>query len=209
MKVTYWSDYACPYCYIGETNLKKAIEELGLDDVEIEMKAFELDPEAASVAQGEIVDLFANKYRISTEEALNTINSIAVMAKEAGIEDFDYSKARKTNTFNAHRLTKLAEEKGLDNEVSENLYEAYFVDHKELANPETLIEAAEKAGIDKKEVEALLDSDDYTQEVRIDEVIAHQNGISAVPFFVIDGKYAVPGALPVEQMKQVLSEAID
>lgn len=209
MNITYWSDYACPYCYIGETNLKKAADELGLDDLEIEMKAFELDPEAETVATGNIVDHFADKYRISTEQALDKINSISIMARESGIEDFDYSKVRKTNTFDAHRLTKLAADKGLGEEAAQKLYEAYFVDRKELANPETLIEVALDLGLDINEVKALLDSDLYAQEVRIDEQVARQNGISAVPFFIIDGKYAVPGALPVEQMKEVLTQIIE
>ena len=70
MKITYWSDYACPYCYIGEARLKKAIEEIPeLKDVEIEMKAFQLDPTVGEHAAGDTQTRFAHKYGISMEEA--------------------------------------------------------------------------------------------------------------------------------------------
>ena len=69
MKITYWSDYACPYCYIGETHLKKAIDNLELQDVEIEMKAFELDPSASRTVQGPTVDRFAVKYGLTKAQA--------------------------------------------------------------------------------------------------------------------------------------------
>lgn len=205
MNIIYWSDYACPYCYIGETNLKNAAKELGID-LDVEMKAFELDPEAAENIDKTVIEGLADKYRISTEQALDNINSMSIMAKEAGIENFDYTKARPSNTFKAHRLTKLARELGKDEELSEKLFEAYFTQQKQLSDVETLIDIAKEVGIDEKAARDLLDSDEYANEVRIDELIARQNGISAVPFFIIDGKYAVPGALPVEQMKEVLTE---
>lgn len=205
MNIVYWSDYACPFCYIGETNLKNAAKELGID-LDIEMKAFELDPTAAEKIDKNVIDRFADKYRLSTEEALDRINSISIMAKEAGIEDFDYSKARPSNTFNAHRLTKLARELGKDEELAEKLYDAYFTDQKELADKDTLLDIAKEVGIEEESVKEMLDSDKYINEVRIDEEVARNNGINAVPFFIIDGKYGVPGALPVEQMKEVLTE---
>lgn len=208
MNIVYWSDYACPFCYIGETNLKNAAKELGVD-LDIEMKAFELDPQAAQKSDTNVVDGLAKKYQVSTEQALDNINSMSIMAKEAGIENFDYSKAKPSNTFNAHRLTKLAQELGKDNEIAEKLFEAYFTEQKELADIDTLINIAKEVGIEEEAVNELINSDKYAEEVRIDELVAQNNGIHAVPFFIVDGKYGIPGALPVEQMKQVLTEAMN
>ena len=117
MKIVYWSDFACPYCYIGETRLKKAIaqlEEAGEikpGSITLEMKAFELEPYAGEHAEGDTLSRFAKKYKLSDEEAAKKIESIEQMGRGEGLE-FNYSGARSTNTLDAHRLTKLAQSKG-------------------------------------------------------------------------------------------------
>lgn len=208
MDIIYWSDYACPYCYIGETNLKKAARELGIDDLNLKMMAFELDPNASNDSNLDTVDRLAQKYRISAEQALENVNSISIAAKEAGI-DFDYSKTKYSNTFDAHRLTKLARDLGKEEAMAEELFKAYFVDHKQLADKNVLLDAAEAAGISREQAEEILNSDKYADEVRIDEQVAHSNGINAVPFFIVNGEFGIPGALPVEVMKEVLEEVIN
>ena len=112
MKITYWSDYACPYCYIGEARLKKAIADVPeLDDTELEMKAFQLDPSAGTHATEDTQTRFAHKYWISFADAGRQIESISQMGKGEGL-DFRYATTRFTNTMDAHRLTKLAQSKG-------------------------------------------------------------------------------------------------
>ena len=137
MKITYWSDYACPYCYIGEARLKKAIAEVkGDKDIEIEMKAFQLDPTAGEHAAGDTQTRFAHKYGISTLEAGETIEHISQMGIAEGL-DFKYATTRFTNTMDAHRLTKLAQSKNdpeLADKVIEELFKAYFSDNLELAD---------------------------------------------------------------------------
>ncbi|MBQ9007705.1 MAG: DsbA family protein [Clostridia bacterium] len=135
MKITYWSDYACPYCYIGETYLKQAIEHMGIgDQVEVEMKAFELDPDASKEYTGATVDRFAKKYGLSIQGAQAKIDGISKMGQDAGL-DFRYAETRYTNTFDAHRLTKLAQKKdqALADRLSERLYKAYFSEGLELS----------------------------------------------------------------------------
>lgn len=111
MKITYWSDYACPYCYIGETYLKQAIEHMEIgDQVDVEMKAFELDPDASKAYTVATVDRFAKKYGLSIQGAQARIDGISKMGQDAGL-DFRYAETRYTNTFDAHRLTKLAQKK--------------------------------------------------------------------------------------------------
>ena len=126
MKIVYWSDYACPYCYIGETRLKKAIKELGLEnEVEIETRAFELDPDVPKTVETITVDRFAKKYRLSKEEAQQQIDHISQLGIDEGI-DFRYATTLYTNTRDAHRLTKLAQTKhdaALEDRVSELLFE--------------------------------------------------------------------------------------
>ena len=209
MKITYWSDYACPYCYIGETRLKKAIKELPeLGNVELEMKAFQLDPSAGEHAAGDTQTRFAHKYGLSMEHAARSIEHISGLGRAEGL-DFRYATTLFTNTMDAHRLTKLAQSKGADiaDRVSEALYKAYFTDNNELADKELLKQIGIECGLEEKEITDVLESDKYRDDVILDEREAARYGINAVPYFVI-GQYGIPGAQDAEGMKSVLLKAL-
>ena len=211
MKITYWSDYACPYCYIGEARLKKAIAEVPeLKDVEVEMKAFQLDPSAGEHAAGDTQTRFAHKYGLSMEHAARSIEHISEMGRAEGL-DFRYATTLFTNTMDAHRLTKLAQSKNdpaLYEKVIEALFKAYFTDNKELADKELLRKIGEDCGLDPEEVRELLASDRYRDEVSLDEREAARYGIHAVPFFAI-GQYGISGAQSVEGMKAALMKVLE
>ena len=211
MKITYWSDYACPYCYIGEARLKKAIDDIPeLKDVEIEMKAFQLDPSAGEHAAGDTQTRFAHKYGISMQEAGETIEHISQMGIAEGL-DFKYATTLFTNTMDAHRLTKLAQSKNdpeLAEKIIEALFKAYFTDNKELADKELLQKIGEDAGLDAEEVKEVLSSDKYKDEVLLDEREAARYGIHAVPFFVV-GQYGISGAQSVDGMKATIMKVME
>ena len=211
MKITYWSDYACPYCYIGEARLKKAIDDIPeLKDVEIEMKAFQLDPSAGEHAAGDTQTRFAHKYGISMQEAGETIEHISQMGIAEGL-DFKYATTLFTNTMDAHRLTKLAQSKNdpqLVEQVIDALFKAYFTDNKELADKELLQQIGEDAGLDAEEVKEILMSDKYKDEVLLDEREAARYGIHAVPFFVV-GQYGISGAQSVDGMKATIMKVME
>ncbi len=211
MKITYWSDYACPYCYIGEARLKKAIADIPeLKDVEIEMKAFQLDPSAGEHAAGDTQTRFAHKYGISMQEAGETIEHISQMGIAEGL-DFKYATTLFTNTMDAHRLTKLAQSKNdpeLAEKIIEALFKAYFTDNKELADKELLQKIGEDAGLDAEEVKEILMSDKYKDEVLLDEREAARYGIHAVPFFVV-GQYGISGAQSVDGMKAAIMKVME
>ena len=211
MKITYWSDYACPYCYIGEARLKKAIADIPeLKDVEIEMKAFQLDPSAGEHAAGDTQTRFAHKYGISMQEAGETIEHISQMGIAEGL-DIKYATTLFTNTMDAHRLTKLAQSKNdpeLAEKIIEALFKAYFTDNKELADKELLQKIGEDAGLDAEEVKEVLSSDKYKDEVLLDEREAARYGIHAVPFFVV-GQYGISGAQSVDGMKATIMKVME
>ena len=211
MKITYWSDYACPYCYIGEARLKKAIADIPeLKDVEIEMKAFQLDPSAGEHAAGDTQTRFAHKYGISMQEAGETIEHISQMGIAEGL-DFKYATTLFTNTMDAHRLTKLAQSKNdleLAEKIIEAFFKAYFTDNKELADKELLQKIGEDAGLDAEEVKEVLSSDKYKDEVLLDEREAARYGIHAVPFFVV-GQYGISGAQSVDGMKATIMKVME
>ncbi|MBR1930032.1 MAG: DsbA family oxidoreductase [Lachnospiraceae bacterium] len=211
MKITYWADYACPYCYIGEARLKKAIASIPeLKDVEIEMKAFQLDSSAGKHAKSDTQTRFAHKYGISFADAGRQIASISQMGIAEGL-DFKYATTLFTNTMDAHRLTKLAQSKeypDLAYRVIEALFKAYFTDNKELADKDLLQQIGEENGLDAAEVREVLESDKYRDEVIMDEREAARYGIHAVPFFVI-GRYGISGAQSVEGMKATILKVLE
>ena len=207
MRIQYWSDYACPYCYIGETNLRHALDELGVSYV-FEMKAFELNPYAKKSAGGDIVAMFAAKYQLNLEDAQKRVDSINEMARAAGLE-FDYAKVFHTNTFDAHRLTKMAMEKGgtaMADQMAERLYKAYFAEGVDVGDQEVLVKLGTEAGLDAADIRAMLEGKDYSEQVSLDERQAQMNRISSVPCFIIEDTVAVPGAMPKEQFMEVIKK---
>ena len=207
MRIQYWSDYACPYCYIGETNLRHALDELGVN-YEFEMKAFELNPYAKKIAGGDIVAMFAAKYQLNLEDAKKRVDSINEMARAAGLE-FDYAKVFHTNTFDAHRLTKMAMEKGgaaMADKMAERLYKAYFAEGADVGDQEVLVKLGNEVGLDPADIRSMLDGKDFSDQVSLDERQAQMNRISSVPCFVIEDTVAVPGAMPKEQFMEVIKK---
>ena len=143
-------------------------------------------------------------------EAGETIEHISQMGIAEGL-DFKYATTLFTNTMDAHRLTKLAQSKDnpeLTDKVIERLFEAYFTDNKELADKELLQSIGEECGLDAVEVRRVLDSDEYMDEVILDEREASRYGIHAVPFFMV-GKYGISGAQSVEGMKAAIMKVLE
>ena len=207
MIITYWSDYACPFCFIGEAKLKKAMANLNIDPntVKWEMKAYQLDPTAPLKAEKPNLQKSMERYKMSEEEALERMKPMLMMAEEEGLK-FNYATALNTNTMDAHRLTKYAQQEEPRKKAEaliEQLYEDYFTNNLELADHEVLKQAAQKAGLNMERVEQVLSSEEYKDLVLQEENEAAVSGIHGVPFFVI-GRYGISGAQPVELFQEVL-----
>ncbi|MBM7703612.1 DsbA family oxidoreductase [Metabacillus iocasae] len=196
MKIEVWSDYACPFCYIGKRRLEEALAQFPhKEKVEVEFKAFELDPYAARDTEFTIHELLAKKYGTSVEQAKSMSEGVGAQAATVGL-DFKFDTMIPTNTLDAHRLAKFSAAKGKEKEMTERLLSAYFVESKHLGDHETLTQLAVEVGLDETEVRAFLNSDTFTEEVRIDEGEAQSIGVQGVPFFVVNQKYAISGAQP-------------
>lgn len=208
MKIEVWSDYACPFCYIGERRLNKAIELLNAqNDITVKFKSFELDPYASREVESMTIDRFADKYGMTKEDAAKHVESISEMGRAEGI-DFRYATTLYTNTFDAMRVTKLAQERGHD-EIVEKFFDAYFTQNLELSNPSVIKKIAVDCGLDPVEVDEVLNSDKYAQDVRNDEREAAEYDIHSVPYFVINRKYAMSGAQSTEIIRDTLKEILD
>jgi predicted DsbA family dithiol-disulfide isomerase len=206
MKVDIWSDVRCPFCYIGKRKFELALEKFPYKDkVEVEWHSFELDPNTETRPDIDSADYLAQKKGQTREWALQMNANVSNIAAEVGL-NFNIDKAVVANSFNAHRLIQLAKSMGLDNQIEELLFIAYFIDGKNI-DEKAVTEIGVTAGLEKIAVEGMLNGFDFSNEVRADEQIAQQIGISGVPFFVFDQKLAVSGAQPPETFLGALEQA--
>jgi len=130
---------------------------------------------------------------------------VATAARD-GLE-FRFDRIRPGNTFDAHRLLHLAHERGVQDAVKERLLRAYMTEGQAIGDPAVLLELAREAGLDEREAREVLDGDRYAAEVRTDEALARELGISGVPFFVLDGRLGVSGAQPAATLLAALDKA--
>lgn len=207
MKIDVWSDFVCPFCYIGKRRLEQALEKFPhRDQVEIEYRSFELDPNAPKENHPPVYEDLAKKYGMSVEEAKKMNEGVAQQAATVGLT-FNTDKMKSTNTFDAHRLYHFAKTKGKGQEVTEKFLHGYFTEGKIMSDHNTLVELAESAGLDREEVQKVLqDESAYADEVRYDIATAQQIGARGVPLFVINQKYGISGAQPVETFAEALEK---
>ncbi|GAQ16596.1 redox-active disulfide protein 1 [Oceanobacillus picturae] len=204
MQIEIWSDFVCPFCYIGKRRLEKALEAFPhKGEVSVIYKSYELDPNAEVNPDKTIHELLAGKYNMPVERAKQMNEDMGKQAKELGLQ-YNFDEMKHTNTFDAHRVAKYAAEQGKGKEMTERLLYAYFTESKLISDHTTLIDLASEIGLDQDEVTTLLKVDDYAIHVRADEEQARQIGVEGVPFFVFNEKYAVSGAQPPEVFTEVL-----
>lgn len=207
LQVDIWSDVVCPWCAIGKRRFEAALARFShKDDVDIVWRAFELDPSAPSVHEGDNATRLARKYGRTREQAVAMIQGVTDTAKRDGL-DFDLLGSRSGNTFDAHRLLHLAAERGVQGAVKERFFRAYMSEREPIGDRDVLVRLASEAGLDAEEVRATLASDRFSADVREDEEIARKLGISGVPFFVLGGAIGVSGAQPAEVLLKALEEA--
>ncbi|MFC4410494.1 DsbA family protein [Chungangia koreensis] len=209
MKIEVWSDYVCPFCYIGKRLLEQSLEQTGYkEQVDITFKAYELDPDAPKVSTESTAEMVARKYGTTVEAAKQMSQQIGDRAKEVGLH-YNFDKMKPANTFDAHRLAKFAEKKGKEAELSELLLHSYFIEGKEIGRHEVLLELAQTVGLERAEAEKVLESDQYSEDVRADINEAMQIGVKGVPFFVLNNKYAISGAQPAEVFQDALRQVAE
>jgi len=209
LKVEIWSDVVCPWCYVGKRRFEAALAGFEhRDEVEVVWRSFELDPSAPPSApqQGAYAERIATKYGCTESDAQAMIDNMTETAAHEGL-DFRFDLARPGNTFDAHRLLHLALVHGRQDQLKERLDRATFSEGSPVSEHAALRALAIEVGLPDQEVDAVLASDLYSDEVRADEAQARAYGISGVPFFVVDGRYGISGAQPADALRQVLDQA--
>ena len=210
MKITYWSDFNCPYSYIGLNRLTQATEELDLE-FEWEMKAFELEPMAADKPSQDMITRHAMKYDLDLNDAKTEIEEIEEIARQEGLE-INYMNTRLTSSRNAHRLIKFIENKHpeLLQETVFKIYEANFCKNEIIADVDVLSKILSPHGLEN-EVREMLLSDSYDIEVDIDEEDARFSGLYSVPHYLLNingQQLIIPGAFEKEYFKIAIEDML-
>ncbi|GIH94257.1 DsbA family protein [Planobispora siamensis] len=201
MKLEIYADVLCPWCYIGRRRLTAALaRQTGRTAVETVWRGYELAPEAGRTPGPTAAEAMAGWWG---EQAPARIARIRSLGAAEGLE-LNLHLARPVNTFDAHRLVKLAAGRGRADRMMELLLHAYHTEGRNVADPQVLQRLGGEAGLDTGEVRAALEGGDYADEVRADRRRAAEHGITGVPSLVIDGRPPVPGVQPVAELRRLL-----
>lgn len=207
MKIEIWSDIMCPFCYIGKRKFEEALNIFAhKEDVEVSWKSFQLNPQLEYVEGRDVYDYLSEEKGMSRERAVQMNEQVSEMAKEVGLT-YDMDNAVVANTFDAHRLIHLAAEEGLQDKMEERLFKAYFLEGRNVADHETLVELGTEVGLNAAAINKLLASDDFAKAVKADQEEAKLFRANGVPFFVFGRKYGVSGAQSSEVFLQALQNA--
>ncbi len=211
IRVEVWSDVVCPWCYIGKRRFERALKELdGEFEIDLSYRPYQLDPTASLGKAEPVFSAYAKKFG-GEDQAHKIIERVTSAAAEDGIE-FRLDRALRCNTLLAHRLIWFAEQ--ADSLVSqeatkERLLHAYFIDGLNIGDPEVLAECAAEVGFDRDQVLSFLDSDRGRAEVMEQISQAAEMGVTAVPTYVVEGRWAIPGAHDTETFVRVLRQLND
>lgn len=199
------SDVMCPWCFVGKKRLEKALAELGPEvDVAIHWRPYQLDPTLPPGGKDRRA-YFAEKFGDPARVA-EMHRNLAQIGREVGI-DFDFEAiAVSPNTLDAHRLIRWAQGAGdgVQERVVERLFELFFIEGRNVGDRAVLVGLASEVGMEAAVVEAMLAADADSAAVRQEIDQARNMGVSGVPCFILDNKYAIVGA----QSPEVIADAI-
>jgi predicted DsbA family dithiol-disulfide isomerase len=207
MQVDFISDTICPWCFIGKRRLARAIAMRPNIAFDIRYRPYRLDPAVPREGVDRAQYLAA---RFGADSKLEEAHkAIAAEGIKEGIE-FDWAAIRKTpNTIDSHRLIRWAEAQGVQDEVVERLFIAYFENGEDIGDIRVLSDIADLCGMDGTEIADLLESDTDTALVEREDKLAHEMGVTGVPAMIFANKIAVSGAREPEVLALVIDRALE
>ncbi|HYG25439.1 MAG TPA: DsbA family oxidoreductase [Caulobacteraceae bacterium] len=210
LHIDFVSDVVCPWCVVGLGGLTEALGRLKAEGIEAEIRfqPFELNPGMPPEGQN-IVEHVAGKYGSTPEQSAKNRAMITARAAEAwpGFEMKMGEESRIWNTFDAHRLLHWAGETAgpaAQKALKTALFEAYFTRGETVSDARVLVAAAEAAGLDRAEAEAVLAEGRYAEAVRAEEALWRGRGINGVPAVVVEGKWLISGGQPAGVFEEAL-----
>ncbi|RNF50502.1 DsbA family oxidoreductase [Marinomonas hwangdonensis] len=209
LDIQFISDVMCPWCVVGLGNLNQALEQLN-DTVNatVTFQPFELNPNMPAEGQN-LTEHITEKYGISKAQSEQNRAMIQARGKEL---DFDFNftdESRIRNSFDAHRLLHWAGLEGKQAELKAALFKAHFSHNQNINDYSTLAHLAASVNLDPAAAKGILENGHFAEEVREQEALWQQNGISSVPTVIINNKYAISGGQPADVFKNAIEEILD
>ena len=210
VKIDFVSDIACPWCAVALGALEQALSELG-DQVKVELhfQPFELNPQMPLGGQ-DVIEHLVEKYGVGPKQVRENQAQIRKRAAEVGFAFHPEGRKWVYNTFDCHRLLHLA---GLEfgsaaqHRLKRELLGTYFTLAVNLDDPANVLDAVDRAGLDRLRAEKMLASDEFKEAVREQEKFYLDAGIHSVPAVILNDRLLIQGAQPVEQFKAALLQA--
>ena len=206
LKVDIVSDVVCPWCIIGYKQLQKALEsEPGQYDVSVTWHPFELNPNMPAEGQ-DLREHLAEKYGTTPEGSRAARARLSELGQSLGFTFDYYDEMRMYNTFSAHQLLHWASTKGRQTELKLELFTAFFSRREDVSDFSVLTAAADRACLPVSEATDVLQSGRFADTVRAEQARWLDREVHAVPTFLFNEKYLVPGAQDAETFTRVLSK---
>ncbi|MGM7666453.1 DsbA family oxidoreductase [Microbacterium sp. A93] len=209
MKIEIFSDVACPWCYIGKRRFETALASFEhRDQVEVEWKSFQLDPSLPEHDHRNEIDYLVQTKGMPREQVTQMLGHVTEQATGEGLH-YDFEALVVANSWKAHRVIQRAKAVSLKTaeRLEEQLFQAHFEDGKDIGSEDVLVELGTAAGLTAEQVREALDDDRWETAVKQDLATARALGVSGVPFFVLERKYGISGAQPVEVFTQALEQS--
>lgn len=214
MQVDIWSDIACPWCFIGKRRFEAGLRQFqgstasaGVE-VSYELHSFELSPDSPEDAAITVTEYLAQRKGLPRAQVEQMLAHVTELAAAEGLR-YDFDAVRQTRTLRAHELLHFAKAHGKQLEAAELVFSAFFEQGRDVGDPEVLADLAEEAGLDRDGAVEALHTGRFRDSVAADIGQARTYGITAVPFFVIDGRYGVSGAQAPETFAAALTRAAE
>jgi predicted DsbA family dithiol-disulfide isomerase len=207
MRIEIWSDIACPWCYIGKRRFETALDGFAhRDEVEVIWRSFQLDPSLPDHFDGTETEYLSQTKGMPADQVRQMFDQVSRQAAEEGL-DYDFDAIVVANSFIAHRFLHFARAHGLMPEAKEALLSGHFEKGRDIGDIAYLAEVGTSLGLDAAQIRRVLESEEFTAEVRADISEARALGATGVPFFVIDRRYAISGAQPTAVFAEALETA--
>jgi predicted DsbA family dithiol-disulfide isomerase len=199
LKIVMFSDYICPFCYIGFETVRKLKPEFNF---ELEWRGFQIHPDWP--AEGLAADHVRATGDPDSRRAL--WERISAMAEAVGFSM--RPPAVLTNSRAALAATEFARESGRDEALEERIYRAYFSEGMNIGDPAVVVKLATEAGLDSSAVADAIKSPKYELRLKNNALAANQRGVNGVPTFFI-GEYPLVGAQSPDAMRSILKRATE
>ena len=198
------SDVVCPWCFIGKRRLERALALRPDIPVEVRFRPYFLNPWVPR--EGMSREAYLTTKFGSPERYQGIAQRVRATAAAEGLDYAVDKISRQPNTRDAHRLIRWADGIGKAADMKQRLMDLYFTEGADLSNRAVLVQAAADVGLDPEDVRAALDSNKDIAEIEQEVEAAKEAGIQGVPYFILDGKYAISGAQAPEALAQAIEQ---